>query len=105
MAPGFMIVYARITDAEQFRVYANAVGPLIARFGGRLIGRTEAPQVLEGEFPWQTIGLLEFPTLAAAEDFWNSAEYTTVKRLRVGAADFQVVLVEAIPIPVGSSCS
>jgi uncharacterized protein (DUF1330 family) len=92
--PAFMIVYARVTDAERFNAYVQAVGPLIARHGGRLIGRGNPPLVLEGAFDWQTVGLLEFPTLDAARNFWSSPEYSKVKTLRDGAAEFQAVLVE-----------
>jgi len=92
--PAFMIVYARVTDTERFDCYVEAVGPCIARHGGRLIGRGKPPLVLEGEFDWQTVGLLEFPSFGAARNFWFSPEYSKIKALRDGAAHFQVVLVE-----------
>jgi uncharacterized protein (DUF1330 family) len=89
----FMIVYARVTDAKRFDGYVQAVQPLIARHGGKLIGRANPPLVLEGVFEWQTVGLLEFPSLDAARNFWSSSDYAKVKALRDGAAEFQVVLV------------
>lgn len=91
----YMIVYARVDDAEQFGEYVEAVQPLIAAHGGRLIGRGAPPVVLEGDWPWGTAGVLEFPSMEAAETFWRSPEYGEIKKLREGASQFQVVLAPA----------
>lgn len=100
--PAFMIVFARITDAARYATYAEAVGPLIARHGGRLIGRSLPPVVLEGAFSWQAAGVLEFPSLAAAQNFWSSSDYTKLKFLRAGAAEIQAVLVDGIAGPIAT---
>ena len=92
----FMIVYARVDDAERFGAYVEAVQPLIARHGGKLVGRGAPPVVLEGDWPWGTVGVLSFPSMEAARTFWDSPEYVEVKKLRQGASEFQVVLAEAV---------
>lgn len=92
-----MIVNARIDDASAFAPYVDAVQPLIARWGGRMVGRGVPPVVLEGDWPWHTVGVLEFPSMEAAEEFWNSPEYSEVKMLRAGIAEFQVVLAPSVP--------
>jgi uncharacterized protein (DUF1330 family) len=40
--------------------------------------------------------LLEFPDLEAAKRFYESPEYQEAKRLREGAADFNIVAVEGV---------
>lgn len=91
----YLIVMARIDDAEAFGHYVTAVQPLIAAHGGKLIGRGTPPVVLEGDWAWHTVGVLTFPTMEAAERFWHSPEYTEVKKLREGNSQFQVVLAPA----------
>ncbi len=91
----YMVVFARVDDAEQFGKYVEAVQPLIAAHGGKLIGRGVPPVVLEGDWPWHTVGVLEFPSVEAAETFWHSPEYTQVKKLREGNSEFQVVVASA----------
>lgn len=88
----YLVVAARIDDAEAFAAYVDAVQPLIAAYGGTLVGRGTPPVVLEGDWPWHTVGILTFPTMEAAENFWHSPEYTEVKKLREGNSQFQVVL-------------
>lgn len=92
----FLIVYARIDDPDRFAAYVEAVQPLIARHGGKLVGRGVPPVVLEGDWPWTTVGVLTFPSTEAARTFWDSPEYVEVKKLRQGASEFQVVLAEAV---------
>ena len=51
---------------------------------------------------WRAIGslsasvLLEFPDLEAAKRFYESPEYQAAKRLREGAADFNMVAVQGV---------
>jgi len=91
--PAYLIVQARIDDEARFAEYVEAVQPVIAAHGGKLIGRAAPPLVLENDWPWQTVGIVEFASMEAGERFWHSPEYQDVKRLRDGAAEFQVVLV------------
>lgn len=91
-----MIVYARIDDVDAFVPYVEAVQPLIARWGGRMVGRGVPPVILEGDWPWHTVGVLEFPSMEAAQEFWHSPEYGDVKTLRAGISEFQVVLTPSV---------
>ncbi len=94
-AGAYLIVMARIDDAEAFGPYVEAVQPLIAAHGGKLIGRGIPPVLLEGDWPWHTVGVLSFPSMEAADGFWHSPEYVEVKKLRQGNSQFQVVLAPA----------
>lgn len=98
----YLIVYANIDDETRFAAYVAAVQPVIAAHGGKLIARAAPPVVLESEWPWQTVGIVEFPSMEAGEGFWHSPEYQAVKLLREGASKFQVVLVPAAPAPADS---
>ena len=90
----FMIIQADITDPERFMDYAKRVPALIDQFGGRdRVMRGQCVQ-LEGADDSRKIVVSEWPSMAAAERFWNSPEYEELKRLREGAADVHVYLVE-----------
>ena len=93
----YLIVFARVDDSGPFMKYVDAVQPLIAHWGGKLIARGVPPVVLEGEWPWHTVGVLAFPSMEAAQGFWDSPEYAEVKALRAGNSQFQVVLAPANP--------
>lgn len=93
----FMIIQARISDAEKFRAYTAVVPALVARFGGRYRVLAGATTVLEGQWPELKTVVSEWPDRAAAEAFWQSPEYRAACALREGAGDFNVVLIDGLP--------
>jgi uncharacterized protein (DUF1330 family) len=101
--PAYMIVIARVRDRERFmRGYAPRAAELIERFGGRYLLRLPAATVLEGSLePGQSVVVSRWPDRAAAERFWQSAEYAEVKKLREGICDAQVLLLEDPVAPPG----
>ena len=49
---------------------------------------------LEGKPDNRKIVVSEWPSMEAAQSFWNSDEYAELKQLREGAAEIDVNLVE-----------
>jgi uncharacterized protein (DUF1330 family) len=94
--PTFMIVQARITKPEQFKAYTAVVPALVTRFGGRYRVLGGATTVLEGQWPEVKTVISEWPDRAAAEAFWASPEYREAAKLRDGAGEFTVVLIDGI---------
>ena len=90
----FMFIQADITDPEQFMEYAKRAPELIAKCGGRYRRMRGAVEQLEGKPDNRKIVVSEWPSMDAAREFWNSPEYTELKKLREGAAEIDVHLVE-----------
>ena len=95
----FMIVQARITDAEKFRAYTAVVPALVERFGGRYRVLGGATTLLEGHWPDVKTVVSEWPDRAAAQAFWDSEDYRRAAALRVGAGDFNIVLIDGVDAP------
>lgn len=92
----YMIVTAIIHDREKFiEGYGAAAAELIGKFGGEYLIRGPGAELLEGDFG-EGAGVVfsKWPDRAAAKAFWNSPEYSEVKKLREGLADVQVILVD-----------
>lgn len=90
----YIMVTAQIHQRDKFMKYAAAAADLTARFGGEYLVRAPGVQVLEGEHPGGSAVISKWPNKAAALAFWNSPEYAEAHRLREGAGDCQVLLVE-----------
>ena len=95
--PAYMIVIARITDRDAFiNGYGAAAGKLVAQFGGKYVLRGPGAELLEGAFgDGASVVISEWPDKDAARAFWHSPEYAEVKKLRLGLADVQVLVIEA----------
>ena len=91
---GYVIAEITVTDAEAYKQYAQAVAPIVSKFGGRYLVRGGKTEALEGEAPAGRIVVIEFESLAAARAFETSAEYQSVAPLRQKAARSRVFLAE-----------
>ncbi|KWV90459.1 DUF1330 domain-containing protein [Erythrobacter sp. YT30] len=72
------------TDVAAYNEYLRQVFPILTRFGGRVVITPFQPkQSIEGESIKGRIAVIEFPSAAARDAFWNSEEYQAVKPLRL----------------------
>jgi len=87
--PAYLVVQRTMNDPVQYQKYADAVRPLIAKFGGKAVARGDI-EVLEGAHNSRSMVVFEFPSMEDLRAFWNSPEYVPVKKLRESAAVLDV---------------
>lgn len=90
----FMFIQADIKDPGQFMEYAKRAPAMIEKFGGRYRCMRGEVEQLEGNPDNRKIVVSEWPSMEAAQTFWNSDEYEELKKVREGSADINVYLVE-----------
>jgi uncharacterized protein (DUF1330 family) len=90
--PGYLIAHIEVTDPAGFDQYRQKVAPLIAQFGGRYLVRGGEVRVLEGNPPNRRLVVLEFPSMEAAQRFYDCAEYEPVKKIRLASSNSELVL-------------
>ncbi len=91
----YWIAHVTITDPEKYAGYQALAPAAFARFGARFLARGGASAVLEGPALDRHV-LIEFPSLAAAQDCYASDEYTAARAARAGACTAHVTLVEGL---------
>ena len=92
----YCIVYETVEDPDEFERYRSQVPPTIEAHGGRFLVRGGEFTPLEGEFAFERIVVLEFPTRSAALGWYNSPEYQQILPIRLGAARGQFILVDGL---------
>ena len=92
--PAYLIARVDVTDWDRYREYTKATPSAIAKFGGKFIVRGGEIVTFEGPQETRRLVILEFPTLDRAKEFYHSAEYSEVRKLREGAATGQFIAVE-----------
>lgn len=92
----FLLVQADVSNPQQYQQYAKLSPAIVAKYGGRYLARGGRTATLEGAPAKSRVVVLEFPSFERAEAFYNSPEYVDARKLRVGAAEAQFVLVEAL---------
>ena len=94
--PAYIIAQITVTDPQKYQEYVKLAGPANAKYGGRYVVRGGAKTQLEGKNPYQRIVVNEFKDVEAAKRFYNSPEYQEARAKRLGAADFDMMIVEGV---------
>ena len=92
--PAYIIAQINVTNPDKYQEYARLAGPATQKYGGKFLVRGGEKTVLEGEVPFSRIVVTEFPDVAAAKRFYSSVEYQAAREKRLGAADFNMMVVE-----------
>ena len=90
----YIIAQINVTDPTKYQEYVKRAGPADAKYGGKFLVRGGAKSALEGDIPYSRIVIQEFADVASAKKFYNSPEYQAARKHRIGAADFNMVIVE-----------
>ncbi len=93
----FLIFHSTVKDPARFKAYAEAVGPTLAPFGGTVLLKGKAVEVLDGRHDHQAVGILGFADRAAAKAWYGSDAYRALIANRDEAADIAVVCYDAPP--------
>ena len=93
MAKGYVIARAAVTNATQWAVYAAAAGEAIKKYGGTPLARGGQMTVTEGQGRARNI-VLEFASFEQAKAYAFSPEYAAARKLREGAGEIDIVVVE-----------
>ena len=91
---GYILFRSVFPDPTLLRPYGRAVLSLVAQFDGRFIVTADRPVAVEGVPETRRIVIIEFPSLARAEEFYRSAEYAEVRELREGIGQVEAILFE-----------
>jgi uncharacterized protein (DUF1330 family) len=95
MAKGYVIARALVTNATQWAVYSEAAGKAIDLYGGKRLARGGQMTIAEGEGRARNV-VIEFESFEKAKAYAFSPEYAAARKLREGAGEIDIVVVEGI---------
>ena len=91
---GYTIAEIMVNDPVAYREYVAAVTPLIAKHSGVYLVRAGKVATKEGAAAQGRIVVIEFPSFAAAQAFYDCVEYQAIIGLRTKSATSRVLQVE-----------
>ena len=94
--PAYMVISIDIHDAAAMAPYAAGATPLIESRGATVMAATNRIEIENGVWPRSRVVVIEFPSLAQAQEFWASPEYAPLKSMREAISDADIILVEGI---------
>jgi uncharacterized protein (DUF1330 family) len=86
----------KVTNPSKMDEYVHRVKPITESFGGRYVVLGGDVQLKEGD--WTPIGpvMIEFRSMQAANEWYNSTEYAPLKALRMAAGEFSAVFIDGM---------
>jgi uncharacterized protein (DUF1330 family) len=90
----YVVALIDVHDFDKYKPYMLEVPDSIARHGGSYVVRNGTKLALEGELPSERLVILQFPSMAHAQEWYRSREYQTLKAIRTSASEATVFLVE-----------
>ncbi len=93
MPKGYWIAHVDVREPERYKDYVSTAKPAFERFGARFLARGGVSQAMEGAGRARNV-VIEFPSMQAALDCYNSPEYQAAKAIRVTVADGEITIVE-----------
>jgi uncharacterized protein (DUF1330 family) len=90
----YVIAAETVNDPAMFDLYRKEVPATLVPFGGQFVARGGNLTVLEGEWPHSRLVVIEFPSRAAAEDWYTSAEYRKIISLRHKSSVGNLIIVD-----------
>lgn len=92
----YVIFDVEISDAAQYKAFMDGVKPALEAAGAKYLARGGAHKVYEGDWQPRRIVLIEFPSVAAWEQFYNGATYQGLKAIRDACSSARLVSVEGL---------
>ena len=93
MAKGYLVANIRVTDQERFLQFSGMAGPIIQKFGGKVLARGPGADRHEGTLSG-VVMMIEFDSKEIAENFYFSEDYQAAKAVRDECSETDLMIIE-----------
>jgi uncharacterized protein (DUF1330 family) len=98
-APAYAIGNAEaVTDSAMLAKYGAAIGKTISDFGGHIIvGGAMAVRLDSSPLPKGVFVIVQFPSMQALQNWWNSPEYVAIRPYRERSTVSHLFALQGVP--------
>ena len=95
MSKGYVVANIRVADQKKFKQFSGMAGPIITKYGGKVLARGPDADRLEGDVSG-ILMLIEFDSKEAANIFYYSEEYQAAKAVREACSNTDFTIIEGV---------
>lgn len=92
----YVITDLEVFDIARYLSYQGALKPLLERAGARYLARGGDFRVYDGDYEPRRLVVLEFPSLDAVDDFYESEAYQRLETQRTACSSARIIAVEGL---------
>ena len=95
MPKGYLVANIRVQDTEKFQSFSGMAGPVIQKFGGKILAKGPGADRHEGDVDG-VVMMIEFESKSQAENFYFSDEYQAAKAVRDECSETDLMIIEGL---------
>ncbi len=92
--PVYFVATITIDDRSEYSNYEAGFGAAFAKYPGKILSVSDAPELVEGEWEHSRTVLLEFPDRQQAMAWYESPDYQAILPHRHAASKADIVMVD-----------
>lgn len=92
----YFIAQIHINDEDEYKKYLDKVDEVFEKFKGKYLAVDENPIVLEGEWMYSRVIIIQFPDEIEFKRWYESPEYKAILQHRLKAAKCDTILVRGL---------
>jgi uncharacterized protein (DUF1330 family) len=90
--PAYVIADVDVADPQRYADYTAQVPATLEPYGGRFLVRGGATDTIEGDWLPRRLVVIEFPSVDAAQRWYDSPEYQAIVGVRHEASIARMIL-------------
>jgi uncharacterized protein (DUF1330 family) len=92
----YLIAQLQINDRDEYGKYEAGFMDVFSKYDGEILGLDEAPETLEGDWPYTRIVLIRFASADEAKRWYESPEYQTIAQHRFNSASANIIMMQGL---------
>ena len=92
----YIVANITINDRDTYAQYEAGFMEIFERYQGRMLAVDDEQEPLEGDWPYTRTVLIEFPSHAAALEWYESEAYQALMQHRTAASQANIAIVSGM---------
>jgi uncharacterized protein (DUF1330 family) len=88
----YFIAHIKIIDETLYQNYLNKVDEVFEKYNGKYLCTDDSPQILEGEWNYSKVVVIQFNTKKDFEMWYHSDDYQEILHHRLASAHCDTIL-------------
>jgi uncharacterized protein (DUF1330 family) len=90
----YFVTNIKIKDIVEYQKYINRVDEVFSKFKGKYLAIDDKPKIVEGNWEYSRVVIIEFTTEKDFNSWYNSKEYQEILKYRMGASNSDGILIK-----------
>jgi len=90
----YFVANIKINNQLEYQKYINKVDEVFSKFNGKYLAVDDKPKILEGNWDYSRVVIIEFETEKDFNHWYNSNEYQEILKYRITASTSDGILIK-----------